>query len=75
MGLAERRYGGGELGHGLGEFRALSGGDPFQTDALLLHAEVFEHREQQRHTAAGEVVAAGVVAVTGVQALRISLNI
>ena len=54
--------------HHVDKALAFSRRDPLHARALLLHAQIIEQREQQRHAAPGVVIARAVVAVAGMAA-------
>ena len=56
--------------HDLGKARALGGADPFHSKAVSRHTQIIEHAQEQRHAAAGKVIARGIMTITGVAAAQ-----
>ena len=56
--------------HDLGKARALGGADPFHSKTISRHTQIIEHAQEQRHAAAGEVIARGIVAIAGMAAAQ-----
>ena len=56
--------------HDLGKACALGGADPFHSKTIPGHTQIVEHTQEQRHAAAGEVIARGIVAIAGMAAAQ-----
>lgn len=56
--------------HDLGKARALGGTNPFHSKTIPRRTQIIEHAQEQRHAAAGEVIARGIVAIAGMAAAQ-----
>lgn len=56
--------------HDLGKACALGSADPFHSKTISRHTQIIEHAQEQRHAAAGEVIARGIVAIAGMAAAQ-----